>query len=289
MQAIDRVQGSGFRVQPATDAPRAATAADSILSTQHSALNTQDSGLRTQDSARPRGRLLTSIILATYNERENIRDTIEAIFRHVPGDVEVVVVDDDSPDQTWRIAAEMNDRRIKVIRRVATRGLASAFNRGIIESQGDIVGWMDADMCMPPGLLPAMMERLDESDVVIGSRYVAGASDNRHWLRVLASRFINRFAGFVLGHGIRDYDSGFVVLRRSVFDRVSIIPTGYGAYFIEFIYMCCRKGFKVVEVPYVFTDRTKGVSKSAPSLAKFAWTGMGYVVRIVMARLRRVR
>jgi hypothetical protein len=92
----------------------------------------------------------------------------------------------------------------------------------------------------------------------------------------------------VLGYGIKDYDSGFVVLRRSVFDKVSIIPTGYGAYFIEFIYTCCRKGLRVVEVPYAFTDRTQGVSKSFPSLWRFSWTGLGYVVRILTARVRRI-
>ena len=78
------------------------------------------------------------------------------------------------------------------------------------------------------------------------------------------------------------------MLRRSVFDKGSIIPTGYGAYFMEFLYMCRRKGLSVVEVPYAFTDRTKGLSKSAPSVIRFLWTGMGYVTRILIARLRRI-
>lgn len=229
---------------------------------------------------------LTSIILATYNERDNITDTIHGILEHVPGNVEIIVVDDDSPDETWKKVEEIDDDRVILIRRVHTRGLASAFNRGIIESRGDIVGWMDADMCMPPALLPEMIERLSEYDIAIGSRYAPGGKDDRHMLRVLASRCINRLAGFVLGYGIRDYDSGFVVLKRHVFDRVSIIPTGYGAYFMEFLYTCRRKGLTVVEVPYTFRDRTKGVSKSAPSLWRFFWTGMGYVVRIFLARLR---
>ena len=231
-----------------------------------------------------RGTAKVSIILATYNERELIADTIQGIFEHVGRDVEVIVVDDDSPDETWRIASELQDRRVKVIRRVATRGLASAFNRGIIESTGEIVGWMDADMCMPPSLLPEMIRRLEQADVVIGSRYAEGGSDDRHWVRTSASRAINGLARWVLGFGIQDYDSGFVVVRRTVFDRVSIIPTGYGAYFIEFIYTCCRKGLRVAELGYPFRDRTVGVSKSAPSLIRFAWTGMGYVLRILRAR-----
>jgi glycosyltransferase involved in cell wall biosynthesis len=231
---------------------------------------------------------LTSIILATYNERENIRDTIRGILVHVPGEVEVIVVDDDSPDETWKEAAGLNDGRVKIIRRVATRGLASAFNRGIIESRGDVVGWMDADTCMPPALLPVMIDQLETFDVAIGSRYAPGGRDERHWLRVMASRWINGFAALVLGYGIRDYDSGFVVLRRSVFDKVSIIPTGYGAYFMEFLYTCRRKGLSIVEVPYVFRDRTRGISKSAPSLFRFLWMGLGYILRIGVARLRRI-
>lgn len=231
---------------------------------------------------------LVSIILATYNERENITNTVGAIFEHVRPPVEVIVVDDDSPDETWKLVEEMHDPRVTIIRRVDTKGLASAFNRGIIESRGGIVGWMDADMCMPPAMLPAMIEKLNEYDVVIGSRYAPGGVDDRQFLRVLSSRMINGLATLVLGYGIRDYDSGFVILKREVFNKVSIIPTGYGAYFMEFLYTCRRKGLTVYEMPYHFTDRAVGVSKSAPNLWRFFWTGMGYVYRIFVARLRRI-
>ncbi len=229
-----------------------------------------------------------SIILATYNELENITLTISAIFEHLGDDVEVIVVDDDSPDGTWRLVENMDDPRVILIRRVATRGLASAFNRGIIESRGEYVGWMDADMCMPPTMLPAMIESLKTHDICIGSRYAPGGCDDRTRLRVLCSRAINGLASVVLGGGIRDYDSGFVVLRRSVFDRVSIIPTGYGAYFMEFLYACHRKGLSIHEMPYHFTDRALGVSKSAPNIYRFLVTGAGYVSRILTARLRRI-
>lgn len=229
-----------------------------------------------------------SIVLATYNERENIHDTISSIFEHVKDSVEVIVVDDDSSDMTWKLVEELNDPRIKLIRRVETRGLASAFNRGIIESRGEVVGWMDADMCMPPSLLPAMIDKLDEYDIVVGSRYAPGGIDDRELLRVASSKLINSLATLVLGFGIKDYDSGFVILKRTVFDKVSIIPTGYGAYFMEFLYTCRKKGLTVYEIPYVFRDRAKGVSKSAPSILKFFRTGMQYVVRIFTARLRKI-
>ncbi len=229
-----------------------------------------------------------SIVLATYNERENILDTIESIFHNVKDSVEVIVVDDDSSDMTWQLVEELNDPRVKLIRRVETRGLASAFNRGVIESRGEVVGWMDADMCMPPSLLPEMIRKLDEYDIVVGSRYAPGGIDDRAFLRVASSRLINGLASMVLGYGIKDYDSGFVVLKRSVFDKVSIIPTGYGAYFMEFLYTCRKKGLTVYEIPYVFRDRAKGISKSAPSILKFFRTGMQYVMRIFTARLRKI-
>ncbi|MEW6137427.1 MAG: polyprenol monophosphomannose synthase [Thermodesulfobacteriota bacterium] len=229
-----------------------------------------------------------SIILATYNERENILDTIRSIFEHLNGSTEVIVVDDDSEDRTWELVEQLNHPNVVLVRRVATRGLASAFNRGIIESRGKVVGWMDADMCMPPSLLPEMIKKLEQYDIVIGSRYAPGGIDDRSPLRVISSRLINGLAGLVLGYGIKDYDSGFVVLRRSVFDKVSIIPTGYGAYFMEFLYTCRRKGLTVYELPYVFRDRAKGVSKSAPSLYRFLKTGSQYVARIFLARVRRI-
>src|SRR5206468_2824128 len=208
--------------------------------------------------------------------------------RHLGDSAEIIVVDHDSPDETWRLAENLRHPRLKVIRRVGTRGLASAFNRGILESRGAVVGWMDADMCMPPDMLPGMIALLEEYDVVVGSRYAPGGKDDRVWLRVLASRLINGLASLVLGYGIRDYDSGFVVLRRGVFDKASLIPTGYGAYFMEFLYTCRRKGLTVYEVPYVFKDRTTGISKTAASLFRFLKIGVQYVVRIGVARLRHI-
>lgn len=227
---------------------------------------------------------LVSIILATYNESENIGDMLQAILTSVPDPVEIIVVDDNSPDQTWKLAGDFNDPRVKVVRRMKTRGLASAINRGIIESRGDIIGWMDADMCHPPTLLPSMLEALKVSDIVIGSRYVEGGKDDRDPSRVLTSRLINGLARLILGHGVLDYDSGFILMHRYVLDSVSLNPTGYGAYFIEFIYACRRKGLKVTEIPYTFTERTKGVSKSNVNLVQFGLAGLGYVTRIIKTR-----
>ncbi|HEV8473648.1 MAG TPA: glycosyltransferase [Methylomirabilota bacterium] len=233
---------------------------------------------------------MISIILATYNERESIETTVTTLLKEAPEEMEVIVVDDDSPDRTWQVVEALRLPQVKVIRRVGTRGLASAFNRGIIESRGDYLGWMDADMSMPPAMIPRMYRMLvdERYDIVIASRYAPGGTDDRHWLRTLSSRLINGFASLVLGHGIKDYDSGFVLIRRSVLDSVSLHPRGYGEYFIEFIYNACRKGLRVGEIGYYFRDRTVGVSKSAPSLVRFFMTGAQYVVRIVSARLRKI-
>ncbi len=234
------------------------------------------------------GRGLVSIILATYNECENIGDMLHAILAAVPDPVEIIVVDDNSPDLTWKLAADYGDPRVKVIRRINTRGLASAINRGIIETQGRYIGWMDSDMCHPPSMLPAMLGALQSADVVIGSRYVQGGKDERDPSRVLSSRLVNRLAGLVLGKGIQDYDSGFILMHRSVLDSVSLMPSGYGSYFIEFIYACRRKGLSVVEMPYTFTERRKGVSKSNVNLLQFGLAGLGYLTRILRVRFGHI-
>lgn len=229
---------------------------------------------------------LVSVILATYNECENIEDMVRAVLANVRDPVEIIIVDDDSPDLTWKIAGEVGDPRVKVIRRIRTRGLASAVNRGLIESQGEIIGWMDADLGMPAEMLPSMIERTSDSDVVIGSRYVEGGEDARPAIRVITSRMINTMATLVLGYGIRDYDSGFIVIRRSVLNSVTLTPSGYGSYFIEFVYACCRKGLSVVEVPYTFRDRTKGSSKSAIGPVQFLLAGAAYGLRILTTRIK---
>ncbi len=236
----------------------------------------------------PEGRGLVSIILATYNESENIADMLHAVSAAVPDPLEIIVVDDNSPDQTWKLTMDFGDPRVKVIRRINTRGLASAINRGIIESRGEFIGWMDSDMCHPPAMLPLMLEALRSADVVIGSRYVEGGKDERDPSRVLSSRLVNQMANLVLGQGVWDYDSGFILMHRSVLDSVSLMPSGYGSYFIEFIYACRRKGLKVIELPYTFTERRKGVSKSNVNLFQFGLAGFSYITRILKVRFSHI-
>lgn len=221
-----------------------------------------------------------SIVLATYNEREHIGDLITEIFDKIEPPVEVIVVDDDSKDGTADIVDSLKYESIVLIRR-KVRGLASAFHRGIIESTGEIVCWMDADMCMPVDVLRKMIDCLDSCDVAIGSRYAEGGSDNRALIRVLSSKAINGFARFILGGDVKDYDSGFVALKRDVFNWITLVPFGYGEYFIEMVYDIQRCGLHVVEIGYDFRDRVKGTSKSLSSLGAFIYTGMHYGLRIL--------
>ena len=226
-----------------------------------------------------------SVVVPTYNEREHIVDLVKALYAQIEAPLEVIVVDDDSPDGTAGLVAGLDYPGLVLIRR-RVRGLAAAFMRGIIESTGDIVCWMDADMTMPVEVLVRLIGQLDRHDIAVGSRYAPGGSDNRAPIRTLASKTINGLARLVLGGHVRDYDSGFVAVRRDVFNTVTLMPYGYGEYFMEFLFDAQRHGLSVVEVGYAFRDRTVGVSKSMPSLVSFIITGSRYVLRILSVRLK---
>ena len=234
----------------------------------------------------PTAQTSVSVVLATYNEADNIGALLSELLANLPYRIEVIVVDDSSPDGTSEVVGNLlrDDSRIKLIKR-QQRGLAAAFHRGILEAKGEIICWMDADMSMPVNVLRSLVEQLADCDVAIGSRYAPGGKDIRHPFRVNSSKLINWFARFVLGGEVRDYDSGFVAIRRCVFDSVTLIPYGYGEYFIEFIYDCIRSGLRIREIGYEFRDRTVGVSKSFPSLISFLRTGSHYAIRILILRL----
>lgn len=229
--------------------------------------------------------MMVSIILPTYNEGENIIPLIEGLFANIKQSFEIIVVDDNSPDMTWKTVLDYNKKEVRVIRR-EERGLPAAIERGLKEIQGEIVGWMDADGSMPPSVLPEMISNLDQYDIAIGSRYIRGGKDARSLLRVVTSKIINWFAQSLLGFDIKDYDSGFIVFKKKVLQKVPFPSKGgYGDYFIEFIFRCKKVGFKIKEVPYTFEDRKKGKSKTTASLFSFFILGIGYLRRIVYLRL----
>ena len=225
--------------------------------------------------------MTVSVIIATFNERENIEEMIKRIRANIE-QAEIIVVDDNSPDKTWEIAQSLD---VKVIRR-NDKGLASAILRGIIESTGDIICWWDADMLMCPKIAKNMIPLLKDYDIIIGSRYVLGGRDDRALSRVIPSILVNTLANTVLGYGIKDYDSGFIVMRKTALDTVLPIPIGFGEYFIEFIYSAAKRGLHIFEYPYILTDRATGTSKSTTSPHSFIKTGLQYCIRIFTAVAR---
>lgn len=223
-----------------------------------------------------------SVILPTYNERDNVKVVIDEIIRVAPNLSEVIVVDDNSPDRTWAVVEEVagRDARIKLIKRVNERGLTSAIWTGIINAHGGYIVWLDCDMGMPPGLIPELIKGLDNYDIVIGSRYVFGGKDSRGLFRRLTSRFLNVFAGFILGVDIKDLTTGFVASKREVFNRIKL-QGNYGDYCIRFLYEAHKSGYRIKEVPYIFKERIKGQSKSEAGFFKF---GIGYIKTILRVR-----
>ena len=232
--------------------------------------------------------MTASVVLPTYNERDVIAGVVGEILDAV-GDVEVLVVDDDSPDRTWEVVETTfaGDGRARALRRVGRRGLPSAIAEGIAGTRGDVVVWLDADGSMPAAVIPRLVAATADADVAVASRYAAGGRDARDSAaRILASRAINAFGTLWLGGPVRDWTSGFVAARRSALQRVPIRPDhAYGDYCIDFLHRACRQGLRVVEVPYVCVERRAGRTKTSPSLRRFAALGLRYAQTI--RRLRR--
>jgi dolichol-phosphate mannosyltransferase len=230
---------------------------------------------------------LVSVVLPTYDERENIGPLIEGILAHVQRPVEVIVVDDDSPDGTWQVVQDMADQepRIRLIRRTDERGLTSALMAGIREARGGVVAWMDCDLSMPPEVLPSLLAATDEVDVAVGSRYVRGGADIGHSLvGQLFSRTINFAASLLLVWDIKDYTSGFLVVRRYVFDQITL-QGDYGEYCIDLLARAKWLGFTIREIPYHCVPRLRGESKTATSALGYVRRGWNYVVTVLRLRL----
>ena len=230
-----------------------------------------------------------SVILPSYNERDNIVGAVARIEETL-GDrlLEVIVVDDDSPDRTWEVVSNLENAKVKLIRRENERGLASALALGVKSSRGKIVAWLDCDLGVPPEVIGQLVKQLVLHDVAIASRFAVGGEDKRAPWIVFCSYMINKFAQLLLGSELKDYTSGVIALKRSVLDEVSIDPRGFGEYFIEFAYKCMRKGFSVVEVGYCYTDRATGSSKSNESLLTFLRLGIHYVIKVLSIRVKNV-
>jgi dolichol-phosphate mannosyltransferase len=209
----------------------------------------------------------TLVVIPTYNERESISPLLREVRK--VADVDVLVVDDGSPDGTANAVAAVraDDAAIYLLARSRRLGLASAYLAGFDHAarEGyDLVFEMDADFSHPPRYLPVFLERIREADLVVGLRYVPGGGITS-WsvLRRLISRGGNLYARAVLGSSLCDLTAGFKCFRVAAlrrFDLSRITSEGY-CFQIELSYIFARNGFRVAEIPIVFEERRAGQSK----------------------------
>jgi dolichol-phosphate mannosyltransferase len=239
-----------------------------------------------------------SIVMPTFNEAGNVADLIRESVGYVKqsgvSEIEVIVVDDDSPDLTWKVAGETccPDAQIRVIRRMNNHGLTASINEGIAAARMDIIVWLDCDFSQPPDKIPQMLFMIRQGfDVAVNSRYVLGGGEARSGkggaLQLLLSRRLNSVLRFLLNGSFYDYTSGFVAVRREVFSSLQL-RGDYGEYFIDFIFrILCDKRFHVCELPYIMQPRRSGESKTGSNLFQFMNRGRKYLLTILRLRLGR--
>ena len=209
-----------------------------------------------------------AVVIATYNERENLPLLVEAILKE-PG-YRIIVVDDNSPDGTGEIAETLSARfpgRIIVIHRTGPRGLGRSLIEGLkraLADGADLIFQMDADFPHDPKYLPEMAAATAEADLVIGSRYLNGVSVvNWPLQRIILSAFANRYIRSVTGLAVHDCTSGYRCWRRDCLARIPLerlISEGY-AFLVETLYLAKRLGYSIREVPIIFVERRLGSSK----------------------------
>jgi dolichol-phosphate mannosyltransferase len=211
----------------------------------------------------------TIVVLPTYNEAENLPQMVREIFSLGIEGLEIIVVDDNSPDGTGEIAEELascHPDRLWVIHRQGKLGLGSACLRGFEEALArgaDYVVEMDSDFSHSPSYLPLFLEKMNSCHLVIGSRYVEGGRADERWSiwRRLLSRGGNLYARLVTGLSVRDTTSGFRCYRREVLENLPPIGSEGYAFQIEMAYLCQKRGYRLCELPIYFEERALGRSK----------------------------
>jgi dolichol-phosphate mannosyltransferase len=238
-----------------------------------------------------------SVIFPTYNEKDNIGPLIEEILKYTPSSTEVIVVDDNSPDGTWQVVERMRKDlpNLYLLRRMDKRGLASALREGIAFSKGEIIVWSDCDFSMPPEKVKDLLEGIAHGqDVVVGSRFVKGGGvqivtgSNDTLLAYLMSVTLNVFIQRTLGRAFKDYTSGFIAFRRKVLENISL-RGNYGEYFIDFIYRARKRGYKVLEIPYMCVERRTGVGKTGQRFFDYLKKGWKYVWLTLKLRFTKMK
>jgi dolichol-phosphate mannosyltransferase len=213
------------------------------------------------------------VLVPTYNERANLEPLTQAVHRAVPS-AHVLIIDDNSPDGTGLLADELaaRERWLKVLHRPKKVGLGAAYLEGIrqgLARRYTRICTMDCDFSHDPDALPGLLAAAEDADLVLGSRYVSGGG-TVNW--GLSRRFISRggslYARTILGVPVRDLTAGFRVYRRELLEALPlerVRTQGYG-FQIEMTYRALRAGFRVVEVPIMFSDRRIGQSKMSRAI-----------------------
>jgi len=214
----------------------------------------------------------TLVVLPTYNEAENLPRMVAALFALGIAGLELLIVDDNSPDGTGQIAEELaqaHPGRLHVLHRPGKQGLGTAYVAGFqhaLAKGADYVIEMDADFSHPPTVIPQMLAVMDKYDVAVGSRYIPGGRLDERWSpwRRLLSWWANSvYARLILGLRVHDATAGFKCFRRQVLEDIhwnGIYSNGY-AFQVEVAYICQRKGYRVLEIPIYFQERANGQSK----------------------------
>lgn len=225
----------------------------------------------------------TLLIIPTYNEIENLRPLLDQVGGYAP-ETDILIVDDHSPDGTGALADQLQQEnaRVHVLHRPGKLGLGTAYLAGFqyaLQHGYEAAFEMDADFSHDPRYLPAFYQAIEQADVVIGSRYIAGG-DTPNWslLRRLISGGGNIFARVLLGLPVHDCTAGYRLYRRRVLeglDLQTVQSQGY-AFQIEMAYRAVQQGFTIVETPIVFLDRRVGKSKMS---RKIVLEGFTYVLK----------
>lgn len=228
------------------------------------------------ESRNAAGRAL--VVMPTYNEAESLGELVPRVLDQDPR-IDVLVIDDASPDGTGAIADELaaGSERVQVVHREGKLGLGTAYLRGFrfgLERGYDYLLEMDSDLSHDPKYLPDLLAAVDDgADLAIGSRYVRGVNViNWPMSRLLLSYYANKYARWVTGLPLTDATSGFKCFRRralEVIDFERVGSTGY-AFQIEMDFRAWKAGMKLVEVPIVFTDRDRGESKMSGAIVREA-------------------
>ena len=207
-----------------------------------------------------------SIILPTYNEKENIVRLVETIKKlNIEQTFEILIIDDNSPDGTYQFSKDKfsNDNNVKIVLRKNIRGLAFSIKEGIEKSLGDHVIVMDTDFTHDPILIKKMISLRSQYEIISGSRYVTGGFMENQ-LHGKLSYYYNLMLKFILKTKINDNLGGYFLIKRDLLNQLEFdkIFYGYGDYFFRLLYFSKNKNAKIIEIPAVYKQRIYGKSKS---------------------------